>query len=50
MEKRVLEYESVEEFLVAIKKEFRGGKKETVKVAELKKLEQGGKIMEEFVQ
>jgi len=50
LEKRISEYESVGEFLVAIKKEFRGGKKETVKVAELKKLEQGGKMMEEFVQ
>ena len=46
----VLEYESVEKFLVAIKKEFRGGEKESVKVAELKKLEQEGKMMEEFVQ
>ena len=32
-----------------IKKEF-GGDKEIVKVAELKRLEQGGKTMEEFVQ
>ena len=46
----VLEYESVEKFLVAIKKEFRGEEKESVKVAELKKLEQEGKMMEEFVQ
>ena len=33
-----------------IKKEFGGEDKETVKVAELKRLEQGGKTMEEFVQ
>ena len=33
-----------------IKKEFRGGKKESVKVIELKRLEQGGRTMEEFVQ
>jgi len=46
----VLEYESVREFLVAIKKEFGEGEEETVKVAELKKLEQGGKMIEEFVQ
>jgi len=50
LEEGALEYESVEEFLVAIKKEFGGGEEESVKVAELKKLEQGGKIMEEFVQ
>jgi len=46
----VIEYELVREFLMVIKKEFKGGEKESVKVAELKKLEQGGKMMEEFVQ
>jgi len=35
--------------LAAIKKEFREGEK-LVKVAELKRLEQGGRTMEEFVQ
>ena len=50
LEEGALEYESVEEFLIAIKKEFGGGKKELVKVAELKKLEQGERMMEEFVQ
>jgi len=45
-----LEYKSVGEFLAAIKKEFERGEEESVKVAELKKLEQGGKTMEEFVQ
>ena len=34
-----LEFETVGEFLVEIKKEFRGGKEELVKVAELRKLE-----------
>ena len=34
---------------MAIKKEFREGEEELVKVVELKKLEQGGKMME-FVQ
>ena len=33
-----------------MKKEFRGGEEELVKAAELRKLEQGGKSMEEFVQ
>jgi len=50
LEEGVLEYESVGEFLAAIKKEFEGEEKELVKVAELKKLEQEGRIMEEFVQ
>jgi len=35
--------------LINIKKEFGGGDKESTKVAELKRLEQGGKTME-FVQ
>ena len=37
------------EFLAEIKKEFRGGDEELLKVAELKRIEQGGRIMEEFV-
>jgi len=49
LEEEVIEYELVGEFLVALKKEFGGGDKEVVKVAELKKLEQGKKMMEEFV-
>ena len=50
LEEGELEYESVREFLAAIKKEFRGEKEELVKVAELKRLEQGERIIEEFVQ
>ena len=45
-----LEFESVGEFLAEIKKEFGAGEKELVKAAELRKLEQGGRTMEEFVQ
>jgi len=45
-----IEFESAGEFLAEIKKEFGGGDKELVKVAELKKIEQGGRMMEEFVQ
>ena len=45
-----VEYESVEEFLTILKKEFGGGEEELVKAAELRKLEQGGRMMEEFVQ
>jgi len=45
-----VEYESAEEFLTSLRKEFGGGEEESVKAAELRKLEQGGKTMEEFVQ
>jgi len=45
-----IEFKSVGEFLVEIKKEFGGGDEESVKVAELKKIKQGGRTMEEFVQ
>ena len=50
LEEGELEYKFVREFLAAIKKEFRGEKEELVKVAELKRLEQGERIIEEFVQ
>ena len=36
--------------MAAIKKEFGGGEEESVKVAELKKLEQEEMMIEEFVQ
>ena len=45
-----LEYEMAEEFLTSLKKKFSRGEEELVKAAELRKLEQGGKTMEEFVQ
>ena len=50
LESGEVEYESVEDFLTSLKKEFGGGKEELVKVVELRKLEQGGRTMEEFVQ
>ena len=50
LESGEVEYELVEEFLTCLKKEFSGGEEESVKVAELRKLEQGGRTMEEFVQ
>ena len=50
LEKGLIEYKLVGEFLMAIKKEFGGGDKKSVKVAKLKKLEQGGRMIEEFVQ
>ena len=45
----LLEYKIAGEFLTDIKKEFGGGDKETVKVAELRRLEQGEKTMEKYV-
>jgi len=45
-----LEYETVEEFLVDFKKKFRGEDDEIIKVAELKRIEQKNRMMEEFVQ
>ena len=45
-----LEFETVGEFLAEIKKEFGGGEEELVKAAELRKMEQGGKTMEKFIQ
>ena len=45
-----MEYEMAEELLTVLKKEFGGGEEEVVKVVELRKLEQGGKTIEEFVQ
>ena len=49
LEGGLLEYEIIEEFLTDIKREFGGGDEESVKVAELQRLEQGNKTMEEFV-
>ena len=50
LESGEMEYETAEEFLTTLKKEFGGGEEESVKAAELRKMEQGGKMMEEFVQ
>ena len=45
-----MEYKFVEEFLTSLKREFGGEEEELVKAAELRKLEQGEKTIEEFVQ
>ena len=50
LEGGLLEYKTAEKFLAEIRKEFRRGNEESVKVAELKRLEQGGRLMEEFIQ
>jgi len=49
LEVRVLEYEIVGEFLADLRKEFREEEEETVKTAELRRLEQREKTMKEFV-
>jgi len=45
-----IKFELAGKFLAEIKKEFGGGDEKSVKVAKLKKIEQGGRTMEEFVQ
>ena len=50
LENGEIEYESIEEFFTSLKKEFGGEEEELIKVAELRKLEQGGRTMEEFIQ
>ena len=45
-----IKFETAGEFLAEIRREFGGGDEKSVKVAELKKIEQGRRIMEEFVQ
>jgi len=46
----VLEYEMAREFLAYLRKKFEGEEEETVKTVELRRLEQDGKTMKEFVQ
>jgi len=50
LEAEELEFKTVGEFLAEIKKEFGEGEEKSVKAVELRKLEQEGKTMEEFVQ
>ena len=45
-----IEYKSAGEFLTGLKKKFGGEDKKMVKVAKLKRLEQGERTMEKFVQ
>ena len=49
LESGEIEYGTAEEFLTTLKNEFGGEEKELVKAAELRKLEQGERTMEEFV-
>ena len=44
-----IKIETAGEFLAEIRREFGGGDEESVKVAELKKIEQGRRTMKEFL-
>ena len=50
LESGEIEYETAEELLTCLKKEFGRGEEEAVKAAELRKLEQGGRMMVEYIQ
>ena len=50
LESGEVEYESADEFLISLKKEFGGGEEELVKAAELRKLKQGERMIEKFMQ
>jgi len=49
LEARVVEYRTVGDFLEVTKKEFGGGDDKSRKVAELKKIKEGDRIMEEYI-
>ena len=50
LEAEKVDYETIEKFLLNLKKEFGEGEEELVKAVELRKLEQERKTMKEFVQ
>lgn len=45
-----VEFGSARKILLELRKKFRRGDEESIKVTELRKIEQGGRIIEEFVQ
>jgi len=49
LETREVEFRSVRKFLLELKKEFGGGDEELVNIIELKRIEQEGRTIEEFV-
>ena len=50
LKRGLLNYKVVGEFLADLKEEFGEGDKKAIKIAELKRLEQRGKMIKEFVQ
>jgi len=49
LESGEVEFESAGEFLLELKKKFGEGDKKSVKVVEIKRVEQGERTMEEFI-
>jgi len=49
LETEKVEFEIAEEFLFTLKKKYREGDKESVKVAELRRIKQIGRTIEEFI-
>ena len=49
LESGEIEYETAEEFFTNLRREFGGGEEESIKAAELRRMEQGGKTMEEYM-
>jgi len=49
LELEKIKFRSAEEFLLELKKEFGGGNKELVKVAEPRRIEQEGRMIEKFI-
>ena len=50
LESGEIEYETAEEFFTNLRREFGGGEEESIKAAELRRMEQGGKTMQEYMQ
>jgi len=50
LESKNLVFATVENFFTDLKQEFGKGDDETMKIAKIKKIEQGSKMMKEFVQ
>jgi len=50
LESGEMEYETAEEFFTNLRKEFSGGEEESIKAMELRRMEQGRKTMEEYMQ
>ena len=49
LELEEIKFRSAGEFLLELKKEFGGGNEELVKVAESRRVEQEGRMIEEFI-
>jgi len=49
LELEEIKFRSAGEFLLELKKEFGGGNEELVKVAEPRRVEQEGRMIEEFI-